>query len=494
MTFACHSSLRAVGRYHNNHHHVRSMSRWFCRQQFQQQNINHPIFTNILPPSIFVKTNSSSTVSNEIIEGVSQLVSSPCRHCDDKCMKLTAACHAVASTMSVFTASCHQLLFVTPFCLTQFCRRLGTIKLCESSCITQQAQQSRCTHSSSGRRRKNVVVANKYHLQSLSVLPAEYSTNNNNNNNSNNNDSTNNNNNNNNSNSNNNSNNNNSTNNNSNHRKPAEIFTSASDDKSYATEHSNNSTPVCSSSPLPSYPEVRLKENDTKTQRRLLAGHPWVFNSEIENYTDISHLPAGSLVVVTGTNHECVGMGMLNRRASLTVRMLTRRRQCHTNGGGGGRMDNLDLLKDKKRVNNYNSWLLSETEIKRLVASRIRQGIMQRQGAVSWTSFCRVVSGEADLIPGLVVDKFGPALVVRFDSLGMQRLEGLILEELGQILQPKQISVSKMNLKTEKLHMVRILKSSSPVSTKFNSLKKLFYFKLSLNCAVQLRGKLCRTS
>ena len=123
--------------------------------------------------------------------------------------------------------------------------------------------------------------------------------------------------------------------------------------------------------------------------RYLQKGGPWIYDNEI---ADISPgAEDGGLVRVCGENGWPLGQGFLNRRSKLTVRMLTRDPDAEIN-------EDFFLMRLK------NAW-----EYRKKVVD---------------TSSCRLVFGEADFLPGLVVDKFSGRAGGRVPSSGHRPLQG----------------------------------------------------------------------
>ena len=141
---------------------------------------------------------------------------------------------------------------------------------------------------------------------------------------------------------------------------------------------------------------VTLKKGEG---RYLQKGGPWIYDNEI---ADISPgVEDGGLVRVCGENGWPLGQGFLNRRSKLTVRMLTRDPDAEIN-------EDFFLMRLK------NAW-----EYRKKVVD---------------TSSCRPVFGEADFLPGLVVDKFSDVLVVESLALGIDRLKPTILSLVKKVL------------------------------------------------------------
>ncbi|MFZ5817001.1 MAG: class I SAM-dependent rRNA methyltransferase [Bacillota bacterium] len=139
-------------------------------------------------------------------------------------------------------------------------------------------------------------------------------------------------------------------------------------------------------------------------QKRLLEGHPWVFQGEVERvHGDFN--PGEIVTVVDGRGHF-LGKGYINPRSQILVRMLTNR---------------------------------DETIDRAFFKRRLERAWAHRQRLLPDTSACRVVFGEADFLPGLIVDKFGDVLVVQTLALGIDRWLPDIVEILEELLQPRGI-------------------------------------------------------
>ncbi len=141
---------------------------------------------------------------------------------------------------------------------------------------------------------------------------------------------------------------------------------------------------------------VTLKKGEGRT---LKAGGLWVYDNEIDSVA--GNPRDGDVVEVRDFDGYCMGSGFLNRRSKITVRMLSR----------------------KKGV------VIDEALIRR----RVRDAWEYRRETVD-TSCCRVIFGEADFLPGIVVDKFSDVLVVESLALGIDRWKLIIVESLKEIL------------------------------------------------------------
>lgn len=141
---------------------------------------------------------------------------------------------------------------------------------------------------------------------------------------------------------------------------------------------------------------VTLKKGEGRT---LKAGGAWVYDNEIESIT--GSFENGDVVAVHDFDGYCMGCGYINTQSKITVRMLSRRKDA----------------------------VIDEAFMER----RVRDAWEYRRQTID-TSSCRVIFGEADFLPGIVVDKFSDVLVVESLALGIDRWKGVIVEALKKIL------------------------------------------------------------
>jgi Predicted SAM-dependent methyltransferases len=141
---------------------------------------------------------------------------------------------------------------------------------------------------------------------------------------------------------------------------------------------------------------VTLKKGEG---RSLKAGGLWVYDNEIAS--TVGGGENGTLAAVKDFDGYPMGIGVYNENSTIRVRMLTRRR---------------------------------DTEVtEEFLRERVRAAWEYRKKTVD-TSSCRIVFGEADWLPGIVVDKFSDILVIQSLSLGMDRFKDVILSELKKLL------------------------------------------------------------
>lgn len=140
--------------------------------------------------------------------------------------------------------------------------------------------------------------------------------------------------------------------------------------------------------------------------RALKAGGAWIYDNEIESV--MGHFEDGDLVMVRDFDGYGLGKGFINRHSKIRIRMMTRN---------------------------------SEQEIDReFLHNRVKAAWEYRKKTVD-TSSCRVIFGEADWIPGMVVDKFSDVLVVQALALGIDRMKETIIEELKSVLKEDGVEI-----------------------------------------------------
>ena len=145
------------------------------------------------------------------------------------------------------------------------------------------------------------------------------------------------------------------------------------------------------------YAVVTLKKGEG---RALKSGGLWIYDNEIASV--MGSFADGDLVLVHDFDGYPMGKGFINRNSKIRVRMLTRKEDTE-----------IDDAFFKKRV---------------------RDAWEYRKKTVD-TSSCRVIFGEADFLPGLVVDKFADVLVVQSLALGIDKRKETILRLLKEVLE-----------------------------------------------------------
>ena len=148
---------------------------------------------------------------------------------------------------------------------------------------------------------------------------------------------------------------------------------------------------------------VILKKGEGRT---LKAGGAWIYDNEIDKIE--GEFENGDMVFVSDFDGYPMGQGFINTRSKITVRMMTRKK---------------DTVVDDT-----------------FIEMRVRDAWEYRKTTVD-TSSCRLIFGEADFLPGIVIDKFSDVLVVESLALGIDRFKPVILDKLKKVLAEDGISI-----------------------------------------------------
>ena len=142
-------------------------------------------------------------------------------------------------------------------------------------------------------------------------------------------------------------------------------------------------------------------------ERRLLAGHCWIYSNEVDTAaTPLKDLEPGQAVDILSDHERWIGHGYVNPHSLICARVVSRER------------------------NHPLSPALWVARIRDALALRER---LYRQ------PFYRLVFGESDGLPGLIVDRYGDLLAVQLTTAGMERVRGEVLAALEQVLRPRTI-------------------------------------------------------
>jgi 23S rRNA (cytosine1962-C5)-methyltransferase len=153
------------------------------------------------------------------------------------------------------------------------------------------------------------------------------------------------------------------------------------------------------SSPLMS--QVYLKR---KISPRVVNGHPWIFNNEVEKME--GNPVGGDIVDVFTHDKKFVGKGYINPKSQILVRLLTRNKA--------------DIIND--------DWFLAQIS-----------KCWQYRQQLGYTENCRLVFGEADSIPQLIIDKFNDYFVIQTLALGIDVWKPALVKALNTVFNPKGI-------------------------------------------------------
>lgn len=138
-------------------------------------------------------------------------------------------------------------------------------------------------------------------------------------------------------------------------------------------------------------------------ENKISNGYPWVFANDVQKVEGKDK--NGSIVQVVSQSGNFVGLGYINHLSKILVRILTRRNEV---------IDRTFFYNRMKQAN----------EARRILG---------------YDNNYRVVFGESDLLPGLIVDKYGDYLSVQFLSLGMDNLKPMLVDILVELFHPKGI-------------------------------------------------------
>ncbi|WP_207061602.1 class I SAM-dependent rRNA methyltransferase [Motiliproteus sp. SC1-56] len=153
-----------------------------------------------------------------------------------------------------------------------------------------------------------------------------------------------------------------------------------------------------------SLPSIRLKP---KADRRLRGGHLWIYSNEVDiAATPLKGLAPGEQVVVEQAGGKALGVAYINPNNLICGRLVSR--------DSGQPLD------------------------RSLLVHRLNLALSLRTRCFDKPCY-RLVFGESDGLPGLVVDRFFDVLVVQISTAGMERLKGEIVDALNQVLRPAAI-------------------------------------------------------
>ena len=149
---------------------------------------------------------------------------------------------------------------------------------------------------------------------------------------------------------------------------------------------------------------LRLKKRE---ERRLRAGHLWVYSNEVDTAaTPLSAFEPGQPVQIQAHNGKPLGCGYVNPHSLICARLVSR---------------------DP-----------SQTLDRSLLVHRLNVALSLRERLFDAPCY-RLVYGEGDALPGLVVDRFGDVLVVQITTAGMERARDHIVDALDRVLKPRGI-------------------------------------------------------
>ncbi|WP_178862143.1 class I SAM-dependent rRNA methyltransferase [Thiomicrorhabdus cannonii] len=149
---------------------------------------------------------------------------------------------------------------------------------------------------------------------------------------------------------------------------------------------------------------LRLKKNE---ERRLKQGHLWIFSNEVDTEaTPLKQFEAGQQVVIEGANGKPLGMGYVNPNTLICARLLSRNPKVE----------------------------LNEKFLKRRI-----QAAQELRELNFDEPYYRLVFGESDGLPGLVIDRFGDVFAVQITTAGMEAVKEQIVQVLENLYHPQAV-------------------------------------------------------
>jgi len=149
---------------------------------------------------------------------------------------------------------------------------------------------------------------------------------------------------------------------------------------------------------------LKLKRHE---ERRLRAGHPWVFSNEVDTLASpLSGFEAGDPVEIHDSGGRCLGSGYVNPHSLICARLVSRKPSTPL------------------------------TAV--LIARRLEEAHALRQRLYE-APFYRMAYAESDGLPGLVVDRYGDHVVIQITTAGMERLRDAVVASVDTLLSPESI-------------------------------------------------------
>jgi len=144
-------------------------------------------------------------------------------------------------------------------------------------------------------------------------------------------------------------------------------------------------------------PALRLKRNE---DRRLNAGHLWIFSNEVDTQqTALNNFKPGDCARVLAHNDRALGLAYVNPQSLICARLLS-------------------------------TWVVPDAA---WLAARIRIALKLRERLYA-KPYYRLIFGESDGLPGLIVDRYGATCVVQIGTAGMERLKSQIQQALIDVV------------------------------------------------------------
>jgi len=142
----------------------------------------------------------------------------------------------------------------------------------------------------------------------------------------------------------------------------------------------------------------------TGRESRLLAGHPWIYKSEIARIE--GEPQPGAIGRILDHRDKFLGQATINLTSQIVGRLLSR---------------------DESPIDGA------------FIERRVREAMARCGRSPSGPDACRLIFGEGDYLPGLIVDRYGDLLVLQILTAGMERLREMVLEVLRRVLAPRAV-------------------------------------------------------
>lgn len=150
-------------------------------------------------------------------------------------------------------------------------------------------------------------------------------------------------------------------------------------------------------------PNIRLNEHSV---RRVRAGYPWIFRSEVINAKEAEAIAPGTIVNFTRDRGDFVARGYYNPKPQLVGRVLT--------------------LKAEENIDRF------------FIYHHVENAIVYRDRTFG-QPYYRLIHSESDLLPGLIIDRFGDVIVCQVNTAGMEVLFPHVLSALKSLLKPAAV-------------------------------------------------------
>jgi 23S rRNA (cytosine1962-C5)-methyltransferase len=169
--------------------------------------------------------------------------------------------------------------------------------------------------------------------------------------------------------------------------------------------YGDNSVPIFGINTVTtSLPPIRLKKNE---ERRLKAGHLWIYSNEVDvEATPLKDFEPGTNVSIEDHRGRALGTAYVNPHSLICARLVSRDPKYA-----------LDKSLIKHRLN---------------IALSLREQLFAQP-------YYRLIHGEGDNLPGLIIDRYNDVLVVQITTAGMENQKQAIIEALEKIIKPKVI-------------------------------------------------------